>query len=84
MEPIGAPQHWAGYRNNWIVLNGHAIQAVGSGGHWGGRMFIHAYDLARLGLLCLHDGRWEDQRCFLKLGLIKPAPLPQPVRPTDT
>ena len=36
------------------------MQAVSGGSHWGGGMFINAYDQARLGLLTLHQGRWGD------------------------
>ena len=29
------------------------------GGHWGGGMFINAYDMARFGYLTLHRGTME-------------------------
>ena len=62
MGPIGASTtwQWHGYDNSWINLNGHRVQAVSGGSHWGGGMFINAYDQARLGLLTLHEGRWAD------------------------
>jgi CubicO group peptidase (beta-lactamase class C family) len=83
MQPIGASPtwHWAGYRNSWIVLNGQAVQSVSGGGHWGGGMFLHAYDQARLGLLCLRDGRWEDQQ-ILSEAWIAQARTSTPARPT--
>ncbi|MGK6352289.1 serine hydrolase domain-containing protein [Parapedobacter sp. DT-150] len=64
MDPIGASNtwHWAGYSNSWIVLNGQPIQAVSGGGHWGGGMFINAYDMGRFGLLTLHRGNWNGKQ----------------------
>jgi CubicO group peptidase (beta-lactamase class C family) len=64
MDPIGASNtwRWYGYRNAWIVLDGQAVQSVSGGGHWGGGMFINAYDMARFGLLTLHRGEWAGHR----------------------
>jgi Beta-lactamase len=64
MDPIGASNtwRWAGYRNAWIVLDGQPVQSVSGGGHWGGGMFINAYDMARFGLLTLHRGVWNGRR----------------------
>ena len=31
------------------------------GGHWGGGMFINAYDMTRFGYLFLRNGRWLDR-----------------------
>lgn len=64
MDPIGASNtwRWNGYRNSWIVLDGKAIQSVSGGGHWGGGMFINAYDMARFGLLTLHKGNWNGKQ----------------------
>lgn len=66
MDPIGASPtwRWLGYDNSWIALDGHMVQAVGGGGHWGGGMFINAWDQARLGLLTLWKGRWGERRIF--------------------
>jgi len=60
MDPIGASPSWRwyGYDNSWIVLDGQLIQAVSGGGHWGGGMFISAWDQARFGLLTCRNGRW--------------------------
>lgn len=60
MDPIGASPtwRWYGYDDSWIVLDGQHIQSVSGGGHWGGGMFISAYDQARFGLLTCRDGRW--------------------------
>jgi len=64
MDPIGASNtwRWNGYRNSWIVLDGQPVQSVSGGGHWGGGMFINAYDMARFGLLTLHRGNWNGRQ----------------------
>ncbi len=64
MDPIGASNtwRWEGYANSWIELDGQRMQSVSGGGHWGGGLFISAWDMARVGLLYLHDGEWNGQR----------------------
>lgn len=64
MDPIGASNtwRWTGYQNAWIVLDGQPVQSVSGGGHWGGGLFINAYDMARFGLLTLHHGNWNGQQ----------------------
>ena len=64
MEPIGASNtwRWEGYQNSWVDLDGQWIQSVSGGGHWGGGMFISAYDMARFGLLFLRNGKWKDRQ----------------------
>ncbi|SEV91818.1 Beta-lactamase [Chitinophaga sp. YR573] len=64
MDSIGASNtwRWYGYRNSWIVLDGQPIQSVSGGGHWGGGMFINAYDMGRFGLLTLHKGNWKGRQ----------------------
>jgi CubicO group peptidase (beta-lactamase class C family) len=64
MEPIGASStwRWLGYDNAWVEIDGQKMQAVGGGGHWGGGMFIHAYDMARFGYLFLRNGRWKERQ----------------------
>ncbi|TDW96991.1 serine hydrolase domain-containing protein [Dinghuibacter silviterrae] len=64
MDPIGASDtwRWMGYRNAWIVIDGQPVQSVSGGGHWGGGMFINAYDMARFGLLTLNRGKWNGQQ----------------------
>ncbi len=64
MAPIDASPtwRWHGYENSWIVLDGQVVQVVSGGGHWGGGMFINAYDQARLGYLTLHRGKWKDRQ----------------------
>jgi CubicO group peptidase (beta-lactamase class C family) len=64
MDPIGASNSWRwyGYRNSWIVLDGRPVQSVSGGGHWGGGLFINAYDMGRFGLLTLHRGNWNGKQ----------------------
>ena len=63
MEPIGASStwRWYGYENSWVDVDGQKIQSVSGGGHWGGGMFINAYDMARFGYLFLRNGKWKDR-----------------------
>jgi CubicO group peptidase (beta-lactamase class C family) len=63
MDVIGASStwRWYGYENSWIELDGHRVQSVSGGGHWGGGMFINAWDMARFGYLFLQNGRWGDR-----------------------
>lgn len=64
MRPIGASSSWRwhGYENSWILMDGLPMQVVSGGGHWGGGMFINAYDQARLGYLTLNRGRWNGKQ----------------------
>jgi len=64
MEPIGASStwQWHGYENSWVNINGQRVQSVSGGGHWGGGMFINAWDMARFGYLFLRNGRWNDRQ----------------------
>jgi Beta-lactamase len=68
MDPIGASGtwKWEGYRNSWIKINNIPVQSVSGGGHWGGGMFINAYDMARFGLLTLHKGNWNGKQLISK------------------
>jgi CubicO group peptidase (beta-lactamase class C family) len=64
MDPIGASDtwRWFGYENSWVVLDGSLVQSVSGGGHWGGGMFINAYDMGRFGYLTLRRGKWRDRQ----------------------
>ncbi|HEY4337783.1 MAG TPA: serine hydrolase [Puia sp.] len=79
MDPIGASAtwRWYGYRNSWIVLDGQPVQSVSGGGHWGGGMFINAFDMARFGLLTLHRGNWNGKQ-LLSEQWVKQALTPTP------
>ncbi|MCI0673811.1 MAG: serine hydrolase, partial [Myxococcaceae bacterium] len=83
MEPIGASTTWGwyGYDTSWILLDGQAVQVVSGGGHWGGGMFIHAYDLARFGLLSLRRGKWQGRQ-VLSDAWVKQALTPTGPEPT--
>ena len=82
MDKIGASNtwRWTGYRNSWVVLDGQAVQSVSGGGHWGGGMFINAYDMARFGLLSLHRGKWNGQQ-LLSENWVKQALTPTKPEP---
>ena len=64
MGPLGASAdwHWEGYHNSFVDIGGALVQSVSGGGHWGGGMFIHAEDQARIGLMMLQGGLWGGQR----------------------
>jgi CubicO group peptidase (beta-lactamase class C family) len=64
MDPIGASStwRWHGYDNSWVEIDGQRVQSVTGGGHWGGGMFINAYDMARFGYLFLRQGKWKDRQ----------------------
>lgn len=82
MDPIGASNtwRWYGYRNSWIVLDGQPVQSVSGGGHWGGGMFIDAYDMGRFGLLTLHRGNWNGRR-LISEKWVEQALTPTSVQP---
>ncbi|MEI6667122.1 MAG: serine hydrolase [Acidobacteriota bacterium] len=64
MDPIGASNtwRWTGYENSWVEIDGQRMQSVSGGGHFGGGMFISAWDLARFGYLYLRNGRWNGRQ----------------------
>ena len=64
MEPIGASPDWEwhGYRNSYVEIAGERMQSVSGGSHWGGGVFIHARDQARIGLLMQRGGMWGVKR----------------------
>jgi CubicO group peptidase (beta-lactamase class C family) len=82
MDPIGASPtwRWYGYDNAWITLDGRPVQVVSGGGHWGGGMYINAWDMARFGLLTLRRGVWGDKRIlsesWVKMALTPTVPQP--------
>jgi CubicO group peptidase (beta-lactamase class C family) len=68
MEPIGASStwRWYGYENSWVEVDGQKVQSMTGGGHWGGGMFINAFDMARFGYLFLRHGTWHDKEIVSK------------------
>jgi len=83
MDPIGASNtwRWFGYENSWIILDGSLMQSVAGGGHWGGGMFINAYDMGRFGYLTLRRGKWKDRQ-LISSQWIDWAFMPTPAEPT--
>jgi CubicO group peptidase (beta-lactamase class C family) len=83
MDPIGASitWRWFGYENSWIVLDGAPVQSVPGGGHWGGGMFINAYDMGRFGYLTLLRGRWKDRK-IISNQWVAWSRTPTPAEPT--
>src|SRR5258706_10072306 len=82
MDPIGASNtwRWFGYENSWVVLDGAVMQSVTGGGHWGGGMFINAYDMARFGYLTLRGGKWKERQ-LLSPQWVEAALTPTPANP---
>ncbi len=82
MEPIGASStwRWYGYDNSWVEIDGQRMQSVTGGGHWGGGMFINAYDMARFGYLFLHNGNWNGRQ-LVSEKWIAMARTPGPANP---
>jgi CubicO group peptidase (beta-lactamase class C family) len=82
MEPIGASStwRWYGYDNSWVEIDGQRMQSMTGGGHWGGGMFINAFDMARFGYLFLRNGRWGDRE-IVPPKWIQMARTPGPANP---
>lgn len=82
MDKIGASDtwRWYGYENSWVNVDGNLVQSVSGGGHWGGGMFINAWDMARFGYLTLRNGKWNDEQVISKDWLEK-ARTPTKVNP---
>ncbi|MBV8839128.1 MAG: serine hydrolase, partial [Alphaproteobacteria bacterium] len=83
MDPIGASNtwRWFGYENSFIVLDGTIMQSVTGGGHWGGGMYINAYDMGRFDYLALRNGKWGERQLISEQWL-KLARTPTPAEPT--
>lgn len=82
MDPIGASTtwRWHGYKNSWVILDGQKMQSVSGGGHFGGGLFISAMDHARMGLLFLRNGKWQDRQ-IVPPEWISAMRQPTPVKP---
>ena len=83
MDPIGASTtwHWEAYDNAWVEIDGTRMKSVTGGGHFGGGMFISAYDLARFGYLFLQNGKWAGRQ-LVSEKWIAMAKTPGPANPT--
>jgi CubicO group peptidase (beta-lactamase class C family) len=80
MDPIGASPDWEwhGYRNSYVEIDGRRMQSVSGGSHWGGGVFIHAQDQARIGLMLLRGGVWQGRRILSEdwiARMLAPCPL---------
>ena len=64
MDKIGASTtwRWHGYKDAWVEIDGLQMKSVTGGGHSGAGLFISTEDMARFGLLFLHDGVWNNER----------------------
>ncbi|KEO73977.1 beta-lactamase [Anditalea andensis] len=73
MDKIGASDswRWTGYENSFVIIDGQVMQAVSGGSHWGGGMFINAYDQARFGYLTLRNGWWKGEQIISESWLEK-------------
>jgi CubicO group peptidase (beta-lactamase class C family) len=82
MDPIGATStwRWEPYENSWVEIDGKRMPSVPGGGHFGGGMFISAYDLARFGYLFLRNGKWGDRQ-LISEKWIAMARSPGPANP---
>jgi CubicO group peptidase (beta-lactamase class C family) len=79
MNPIGASEtwHWEAYDNAWVIVDGRRMKSVTGGGHFGGGMFISAWDMARFGYLFLNNGKWGE-RTLVPEKWIELAKTPSP------
>lgn len=68
MDPIGASDawRWHAYDNAQVDIGGTTFASVPGGAHWGGGLWISAYDHARFGLLMLARGCWNGTRIISK------------------
>lgn len=82
MGPVGASSdwRWEGYDNSEVEIDGRAMRSVPGGGHWGGGVFIHAEDQARVTLLAARDGVWNGRR-LLPEGWMAASRRPCPINP---
>ena len=82
MTPMGASDHWSwhGYRNSTILINGHEVEVVSGGAHWGGGLFIAARDLALIGQLFLDRGAHAGET-LLSADWVDQSWSPCPVKP---
>lgn len=61
MQPIGASAdwEWPAYRNAVIDIDGGPVPVLPGGGHWGGGLWVHSQDHARVAWLVSNRGAWQ-------------------------
>ncbi|TMJ62980.1 MAG: serine hydrolase [Alphaproteobacteria bacterium] len=81
-DQIGASADWEwhGYRNSYVEIGGERMQSVSGGSHWGGGVFIHARNQARIGLMLLRGGMWRNRR-ILSEDWLERMRVPCPLNP---
>jgi len=55
------PFQWEGYEQGWTEVGGRRMLSVPGGSHWGGGVSISAMDQAKIGLMLMQRGRFEDR-----------------------
>ena len=82
MDRIGATDtwEWHSYRNAEVDVGGQRLKSVPGGAHWGGGLWISAFDHARFGLLMLARGAWANEQ-ILSTDWVDKALTPCPVNP---
>jgi CubicO group peptidase (beta-lactamase class C family) len=82
MNRIGASPtwRWDGYYNSDVDVDGLVMKSVSGGGHWGGGVFIHAEDQARIGLLMLRRGMWGERQ-VVPPAWVDMSLVPCPIKP---
>lgn len=82
MDPIGASPSWRwhAYENARVSISGATVESVPGGAHWGGGLWISAYDHARYALLMLARGLWTGRR-ILSETCIEQALAPCDINP---
>ncbi len=82
MDPVGASGSWAwhAYCNAAVEIDGNTMPSVPGGAHWGGGLFISAYDHARLGYLMLRQGNWDGKQ-LISRNWIEQSMIPSKLNP---
>lgn len=82
MDPMGASDRWLwhGYRTSAVEIDGHSVEVVSGGAHWGGGLFVPARDLALVGQLVLDRGIYGGIR-LLSAEWVDQSWVPCPVKP---
>ncbi|HWI75342.1 MAG TPA: hypothetical protein VNT55_25500, partial [Baekduia sp.] len=65
MTPIGVPAGWTWqglHQMRTMLADGREVAVTTGGSHWGGGLWLTAFDLARFGLLHLDGGAWGARR----------------------